>query len=116
MCCDFFLLPIQQLPSIVAEVKVAMPDTINEILYGKGKDKGVFKGDLEKCEKWLEPATSHDIKKKFGIECFEYALAILIDLTDGIETKSWWKKNIDEENYSQKHIFAWLISPNLPLK
>jgi hypothetical protein len=100
---DFFL--FNSLPATVAEVKVAMAD---DIFSSKIEE---FEDDLKKCKEWLKPETAPFVRKKFPVERFDYALAILIDLTGGTVYRNWWQSNIDKEYLSQQGIFAWLISP-----
>jgi hypothetical protein len=100
---DFFL--FDSFPPTVAEVKVAMPD---DVFSSKITE---FRDDLKKCKEWLKPDTALFVQEKFPIKKFDYALAILVDLTGGTLYRNWWESNIDKEYYSQQGILAWLFSP-----
>jgi hypothetical protein len=104
MCCDFLLLP--PFPAIVAEVKVAVPKTVNKIF-------STYLDDLEKCREWLKPDAFSHIQNRFGIERFDHAIALLVDLTGGQEIQKIWKASIDKDYYFRQGIFARLISPVL---
>ncbi len=103
MCCDFLLLP--PFPAIVAEVKVAVPNTVNKIF-------STYLDDLEKCREWLKPETGQYVEKKFGFGRFKYALAILIDLTGKREIQRRWSSEFNK-NCSMHGVLPWLISPFL---
>ena len=105
MCCDFCLLP--PLPAAVAEVKLAIPKTANSIFEN-------FRADLEKCEEWLRPDTAPFVRKRFGVDGFDYALAILIDLSGTGQCRHQWEAGIDEDAYRRRGIFARLIAPDAP--
>jgi hypothetical protein len=101
MCADFVFLP--PLPPLVVEIKVAMPEN---------KPKAVlelFQNDLRKCEEWLAPDTAPFVQKSFGIERFDHALALLIDLgCKGLD--DFWNTTIHAEHYSRRGIITKRIT------
>ncbi|MBI2190387.1 MAG: hypothetical protein HYU36_00190 [Planctomycetes bacterium] len=105
MCCDFCLLP--PFPKVVAEVKVVVPETA-----GSAFDN--FSGDLRKCREWLADDASPFIQDTFGIDRFDYALAILIDLTDGSAYRRHWEAGIDEEGLRKEGVVVRVIEPKRP--
>jgi len=107
LCCDFLLLP--PFPAVVAEVKLAVPGAAARIFKN-------FREDLLKCREWLAGDASPYIQQRFGIARFEYALAILIDLSGGAELRNFWKADIDEEDFLRRGIFPRLISPGMALR
>jgi hypothetical protein len=51
-------------------------------------------------------------QEKIGIASFDYALAILIDLTGSGEIRQKWESEVDEKHYFRNRIFVRLISPH----
>ena len=105
LCCDFLLLP--PFPRAVVEVKAAAPHQTNKI-NSIFRD---FEKDLRKCEEWLKPDSEPGIRETFRIERLDYALAILVDLTEGQDITNLWKSAIDENELFKRGIIACLISP-----
>ncbi len=97
MCADFLFLP--PLPTVVAEVKIVMPGTNPKTALG------LFMEDLMKCEEWLKPDASPFVRQSFGIDRFEHALAILIDLgCQGMDNL--WRSGVDEAAYRERGIIV----------
>lgn len=95
MCADFVLLP--PLPPVAAEIKVAMPDGNAKVAFD------LFRKDLRKCEEWLKPDANPHIEKRFGIDRFDSALALLIDLgCKGLGDL--WRSGINEDEFRRKGI------------
>jgi hypothetical protein len=100
MCCDFYLKDDKErFPTIVGEIKVAVPQQ-------SGNNFGDFQKDIEKCREWLKPDTSKYVNEKFKIKRFEYALAIFIDLTEDDEYYNLWKSNINQDSCVRENIFV----------
>ena len=68
-----------------------------------------FEQDVRKCEEWLAPDTAPFVQKSFGIERFDYALALLIDLgCKGLDDH--WNSTINTEQYSRRGIIIKRIT------
>ncbi len=102
---DFGRLPPRR--AGVAEVKLATPKPATSIFEN-------FRADLEKCEEWLRPDTAPFVRKRFGVDGFDYALAILIDLSGTGQCRHQWEAGIDEDAYRRRGIFARLTAPDAP--
>jgi hypothetical protein len=107
MCCDFYLKDhTGKIPNFVGEIKVAVPYQEHDIL-------AEFQGDIEKCKEWLKPETIPYIEEKFNTK-FEYALAILIDLTGDKTYSNKWNAEMKklEARYLKERIFVRRIHIN----
>jgi len=102
--CDFYLLP--PLPTAVAEVKVA-----SSLRSGSPEQFfKTFETDITKCKEWLR--SKDKVKLKFGVEGFEYGIAIFIDLTDGDVYRNLWNQRINGKEYEKERIITRIISAN----
>jgi hypothetical protein len=101
IACDFYL---KQPFNLIAEVKVAVLKTAQQVF-------NAFLKDIEKCKNWLKPEISPIIEKKFGISRFNYALALLIDLTGDEGFSAQWNSIVDEAALSRQGVIARLVSP-----
>ncbi len=97
MCADFLLLP--PMPPVVAEIKVAVPHNKPKVALS------AFEKDLCKCQEWLKPDAAPFIQRSFGIERFEYALAVLIDL-GCVGLGDLWRSEINENEYRRRGIIV----------
>lgn len=101
MCADFVFLP--PLHPLVVEIKVAMPDSKSKAVIN------LFQNDLRKCEEWLAPDAAPFVRESFGIDRFDYALALLIDLgCKGLDDH--WNSTVNAEQYSRRGIITKRIS------
>ncbi len=108
MCCDFYFKNYKKnnnnIPNIVGEIKFAISHQSQNVW-------NECKKDIEKCMEWLKPDTTPHLVERFNIIKFDYALAILIDLTGGETYSNLWnsemKKNGDgifkREDYCSPH-------------
>lgn len=112
MCCDFYFINYKKnnksIPNLVGEIKIAVhvPHQ-RQIIWNE------FKKDIEKCKEWLKPETSACLVERFNIIKFDYALAILIDLTGGETYSKLWNSEMKqmEEKYLKERVFVRLIQP-----
>jgi hypothetical protein len=103
MCCDFYVKDLKNdFPTIVGEIKVAVPPQSGNIFMN-------FLKDIDKCREWLKPDTSKYVNEKFKIKRFDYALAIFIDLTGDDKYYNSWKSDINQNDYLQENIFVRCI-------
>jgi hypothetical protein len=70
-----------------------------------------FEKNLQKCKEWLKPDAGPGIKETFHIERLDYALALLVDLTDGGGIRGLYRSAINENELFNNGIIACLISP-----
>jgi hypothetical protein len=110
MCCDFYFKNYMKnnknIPNIVGEIKIAIPNQRQNV-WNK------YKEDIEKCREWLKPDTTPYLVERFNMIKFDYALAILIDLTGGETYSNLWNSEMKqmEAKYLKEHVFVRFIQP-----
>jgi hypothetical protein len=107
--CDFYFKNYKKnneyVPNIVGEIKFAIPHQKNVWIK--------YKEDIEKCREWLKPDTTPYLVERFNIVNFDYALAILVDLTGGETYSNLWNSEMMqmEAKYLKERVFVRLIQP-----
>jgi len=110
MCCDFYFKNYKKnkenIPNFVGEIKFAIPHQRHNVW-------NEYKKDIEKCIEWLKPDTTPYLVERFNIIKFDYALAILIDLTGGETYSNLWNSEMKqmEAKYLKERVFVRLIQP-----
>lgn len=111
MCCDFYFKNYKKnnksIPNLVGEIKFAIPHQRHNVWND-------YKKDIEKCTEWVKPDTTPYLVERFSIFKFDYALAILIDLTGGETYSNLWNSEMKqmEAKYLKERIFVRLIQPS----
>jgi hypothetical protein len=109
MCCDYYLKNYKKnnrsIPNIVGEIKFAIPQRHN--VWNE------YKKDIDKCTEWVKPDTTPYLVERFNIIRFDYALAILIDLTGEETYSNLWNSEMKqmEATYLKERIIVRLIQP-----